>query len=110
MLKILYLDDESTLCEIFKENFESESVQIWTFSQPAEALKAFEQIQPDLVLLDYRLPSTTGDVIASQLPATVPKALITGDLLVNPVSAFVRVFNKPFDFDDMNNFIESMKK
>ncbi len=68
MLKFCISNDEQTLCEIFKENFESDSIQIWTFSSPADALSEFNSIGPDVVLLDYRLPSTTGDIIAAQLP------------------------------------------
>ena len=105
-LKIVYLDDEPGLCEIFVDNFSSPDVSVDTFTNPEAAVKAINESLPDLVFLDYRLPGTTGDEVASRLSAVIPKVLITGDLAVMSTKSFVKVFHKPFDFTEMELFIQ----
>ena len=104
-LKIVYLDDEVSLCEIFKDSFESSEVDIKTFSEPELALKHIKAHPPDLIFLDYRLPGTTGDLIALELGGHIPKVLITGDLSVTPSANFLRIFKKPYKFQEMDDFI-----
>lgn len=107
LLKIIYLDDEPALCELFVDNFASEGVSIQTFTNPENAVAAINQSIPDLIFLDYRLPQTTGEVVALRLNSAIPKALITGDLNVKAAKTFVKVFYKPFDFAEMEAFIQS---
>ncbi len=104
-LNIVYLDDELALCEIFKDSFESSSIIIKTFSDPLLAIADIKAHPPDLIFLDYRLPGTNGDVIALDLDANIPKVLITGDLSVNPSAKFLRIFKKPYRFQEMEEFI-----
>lgn len=109
-LKIVYLDDEPHLCEMFVDNFESSEVSVQTFTESRAAIKAINESTPDLVFLDYRLPGMTGDDVASLLNSAVPLALLTGDLSVKTVTRFVRIFHKPFNFDEMEAFIQSYLK
>lgn len=104
--KIIYLDDEPHLCEMFEDNFSTPDVSVQTFVDPECAIKAINESNPDLVFLDYRLPKTTGDIVASRLSPDIPKALITGDLTVKSTQLFLRVFHKPFDFLEMEGFIQ----
>lgn len=106
-LKIVYLDDEPGLCEMFVDNFASQDVTVDTFTNPEAAVKAINESPPDLVFLDYRLPGTTGDEVAGCLSTFIPKVLITGDLTVISALSFVKVFHKPFDFTEMELFIQS---
>ncbi|HRK01607.1 MAG TPA: response regulator [Oligoflexia bacterium] len=105
-LKIYYLDDESDLCEIFKDNFESDSVVIQTFTDPELAFLATKNSPPHLIFLDFRLPGTTGDQIASRIGPSVPKVLVTGELDIKPESSFVKIFSKPFEFSEMAEFLK----
>ena len=105
VLKVVYLDDEPDICEIFKANFESSEVSIKTFVDPLAAVRSIEADRPDLIFLDYRLPDTSGDRVAMRLEGSIPKALITGDLSVRPESDFVRIFYKPFRFSEIEKFI-----
>ncbi|MCX6119666.1 MAG: response regulator [Proteobacteria bacterium] len=106
-LKIIYLDDEPALCEMFADNFASSFVTILTFTDPEAAIKAINQSKPDLVFLDYRLPGTTGQDVATRLNPDLPKVLITGDLRVNDMNCFIKIFHKPFDFEEMEALIHS---
>jgi len=109
-LKIIYLDDEPDLCEMFIDNLKSDTRQIWAFTDPEEFIRKVNEIRPDLVFIDYRLPYTNGDIVASRLKLDLPKTMITGDLEVNPRENFVKIFHKPFSFDEMEVFIDGFMK
>lgn len=105
-LKIMYLDDEPGLCEMFVDNFASPNVLIETFTDPEAAIKAINDSKPDLVFLDYRLPDTTGFDVACRLDPGLPKVLLTGDLSVSVGMPFIKILHKPFDFEKMDEFIQ----
>lgn len=109
-LKIVYLDDEPDLCEIFIDNLQTDNRQIWAFTDPEEFIRKVNESRPDLVFIDYRLPNTNGDIVASKLKLDLPKAMITGDLEVHPNANFVKIFHKPFSFEEMEVFIDGFMK
>ena len=94
-LKVLFLDDEPALCEIFADDFSSETIQVSTFTEPNLAIEHAKQHPPDLIFIDYRLPGTTGDEVAQLMAPGIPKYLITGDIRVKTNYAFAAVFTKP---------------
>ncbi len=104
-LKVVYVDDEEEICQLFTEYIESDDVEVRTFSNPDIAVQELNANPPDLVFLDYRLPNTTGDQIAAQLDPALPKVLITGDLAVNLATRFVKVFFKPIEFAELQQFV-----
>lgn len=109
-LKVFYLDDEPSLLEMFAEIFESPEISVRTFAQPTEFLEIVKNEKPDLYVLDYRLPRTTGDEVALQLDVNIPKILITGDLVVNPKANFLKIFKKPYQLAEMQDFLDSLIK
>jgi DNA-binding response OmpR family regulator len=92
---------------MFVDNFASPVVSIQAFTDPEAAIKAINESKPDLVFLDYRLPETTSHDVATRLNPDIPKVLLTGDLTVNARNCFIKVFYKPFDFEEMEAFIQS---
>lgn len=108
-VKIYYLDDEILLSENFSETFSSDDVVIKCFSEPKAVIEATIADPPDIFFIDYRLPNTTGDVVAKKLPKHIPKALITGDINFPPGSDFIAVFQKPIDENTVQIFIDSFK-
>jgi len=104
-LEIVYLDDESDLCETFIDNFATADVHVTTFVDPDAAIAHVAHAPPDLLFLDYRPPTTTGDAVAMLIDATIPKVLLTGDLHVRPDYPFVGVFHKPFSVTEVATFI-----
>jgi len=107
LLKIIYIDDEPDLCEVFEDNFATDEIEVSAYSDVSLGLSSIQSDTPDLLFLDYRLPNTTGDELAKQVSSNIPKALITGDLDVKLNSSFVRIFSKPFNFAEMERFIQS---
>ena len=92
---MLFLDDEPALCEIFADDFSSETIQVNTFTEPNLAIEHAREHPPDLIFLDYRLPQTTGDAVAQLMAPGIPKYLVTGDIHVKTNYVFTAVFTKP---------------
>ncbi len=73
-LTILLVDDDTDHTETLVDAFESD-YQVCTRSSGEEAIKCFEEIMPDIVLLDIGLPDISGyDVCRQLMEVTVDKA------------------------------------
>ena len=92
---------------LFVDDFATNDVHIRAFVDPETAIREIIREPPDLVFLDYRLPNTTGDEVAMKIDGAIPRALISGDLRVQPSQSFVKIFSKPYDSDEMGAFIQS---
>ncbi len=104
-LQVWYLDDEKDLCENFAALFETPDLSIQTFTDPTALLEAARANRPDLLLLDYRLPRTTGDEVALALDPSIPKVLVTGDPSVPLKAKFMRVLSKPYRVADVRTLL-----
>lgn len=58
--KILVIDDDLLLLEMYKEKLESEGFQVATAPSAREGLKKAKSAKPDLVLLDILMPTMDG--------------------------------------------------
>ncbi len=108
-LKIVYVDDEPDLCEMFADLFNSPDTLVTTFSDPELAITEIRKNPPDLIFLDYRLPKTNGDRVALALGNTVPKVLVTGDVAVKTEYPFVKHFAKPYTRAEIAQFISEIR-
>lgn len=104
-LKVVYIDDEEYLLENFRELFANDQVDIATFTDPARACVAIASDPPDLVVVDNRLGTTTGPELAARLAPAIPKVLLTGDLIHARDPQFTRVFDKPMNYEEIQNFL-----
>ena len=109
-LKILHLDDEIEICNIFSDLFSSHDFHIKSFTQVPQAIEEAKKNPPDLIFLDYRLPGITGEQVALQMNDTIPKCLITGDVFVKIKYPFVATFKKPWRSSAIQAFLDSMLK
>jgi DNA-binding response OmpR family regulator len=107
LLKIVYVDDEPGMCQMFIDNFASDTIKISVYTDPLKLLAEIEKLELDLIVLDYRLPNMNGDELAATLGNEVPKVLVSGDLNINLKQKFLRTFTKPFDFDEFDAFLHS---
>lgn len=106
-LKLVYLDDEAMLCEIFKEMISTEVISITTFSKAEEAIEYINSNNTDIVFLDYRLYNITGDEVAQKLPTDLTKVLISGDISIKTNYKFIKTFQKPVDYSEIKVFIKN---
>lgn len=109
-LKIIYLDDEPDLAELFADEFSSSEIEVSTFTEPEKAIAAVWSHPPDIIFLDYRLPGTTGDKVASAMPANIPKYLVTGDIAVKTDYPFLGVIPKPIKPEDISAILNALCK
>ncbi len=58
--KILIIDDESELLDVLKDVLEEEKYQVFCASSGSNGILLNEQENPDLVLLDLRMPEMDG--------------------------------------------------
>ena len=103
---IVYIDDEEELCEVFSEIFSSDEIKINAFTRPEEGIDYIQQNPPDLIVLDYRLPGTTGDEIALKLDPSIPKILSTGEMQVKTKYEFYKVIFKPYKIPDVMGVLD----
>jgi DNA-binding response OmpR family regulator len=66
-MEILIVEDEQEIAEIIQECLEAEGFSCRTCYDGHSALKVFAQQQPDLVILDIRLPGIDGLEVCTQI-------------------------------------------
>lgn len=62
MKKILIVEDEKILAEMYKEKFEKEGFEVFLGFDCQEGLKLAKEKKPDLILLDILLPGNENGV------------------------------------------------
>jgi len=60
MKKILIIEDEVVLAEMYKEKLEKEGFEVFLASEIGEGIEIAKKEKPDLILLDVLLPRENG--------------------------------------------------
>jgi len=60
MKKILIIEDEIVLAEMYKEKLEKEGFEVFLASEIGEGIEIAKKERPDLILLDILLPRENG--------------------------------------------------
>ncbi len=94
---VWYVDDEPDICDNFSELFSSADFLVKTFTDPKKAIEEAKRSRPDLVFLDFRMKTMTGDEVALLMDPKIPKFLVTGDISIETKYKFDRVINKPYN-------------
>jgi two-component system response regulator AtoC len=111
--RLLIVDDEEVLTKYLKMGLEDEGYEVAVVRSGEEALEAFSALNPDLVLLDIRLPGMDGIEALSRLRGQdedLPVILITahGDTR-SAVQAMklgaTDYLTKPFEMDELSLLI-----
>ena len=58
--KVMIIDDDDELLERLKYVLSNESLKIYTFNNPVEALQNLSSIKPSVILLDFMMQEMTG--------------------------------------------------
>jgi two-component system response regulator (stage 0 sporulation protein F) len=106
---ILIVDDEAAVAEMLRDIFLSEGYAVDRASNGGDALMLASLSRPDAVVLDMKLPDTTGaEVLARlrELDDSIPVLMLSGSddedlaraLLKAGAMEYIR---KPFDFDHL---------
>lgn len=87
--KILLVDDEPKLVNAIKAYLETSKYIVFTAFDGEQALELFDEVSPDLVILDLMLPKITGGEVCqairkkSRIPIIMLTAKIQEDDLIN---------------------------
>ncbi len=67
MKRILVVDDEEHICELYRSELEDEGYEVGVAQSGSEALEIIEQAPPDLVILDIQMPGINGIEILEKI-------------------------------------------
>jgi len=70
MTKILLVDDDSLLRNLFIKRLEHVGYEVYSAADGNEGLEMAEQVQPQVILLDYHMPKLNGDMMLASMRAT----------------------------------------
>lgn len=66
---ILIIEDETTLAEVLTDNLSAEGYAVHCAADGAEGLRLWQQLQPNLIILDVMLPQQDGFRLCQQMRA-----------------------------------------
>src|SRR5215212_1496874 len=86
--RILIVDDDETVLQTFAKALSFEGYDVRIAASPLVGLQAVEEVAPDAILLDLRMPFVNGVGFLYRLRALpghrhTPVALITGDSCID---------------------------
>lgn len=110
MAKILVVDDNSMITDLFTKILSSEGHEVLTASSGTQCLAVMENMEKDavnLIFLDLKLPDISGENVLKELTmkyASTPVVIVTGhgnlekwmDLHQQKIACYVR---KPFNIE-----------
>ena len=68
--RIAIIEDELPILQLYSLKFELEGFEVFTATSGRDGLRIIEKHQPDLVLLDLRMPHMSGDEMLMKLRQT----------------------------------------
>lgn len=66
-IRIVIVEDEISIQQLYKTKLELEAFEVFTANNGQEGLRVVEQHNPDLILLDIRMPVMSGDEMLQRL-------------------------------------------
>lgn len=91
-MKILIIEDNKAIAEMLKNFFDSENWETSIFHEGYDALENFYLIKPDLIILDWMLPTISGIDLCKELK------------LANPSTPIIMLTAKSHDLDEITGF------
>jgi excisionase family DNA binding protein len=107
--RILVIDDDETICSLFKETLEDAGYRVTTVNDSYKALELVKKENYDLVFLDLKMPEMDGAELLGKIRAVnpeMPVTVVTGysesDLMMKALNyGPLGVMKKPFKGSDV---------
>ncbi|MDM8523986.1 sigma-54 dependent transcriptional regulator [Desulfococcaceae bacterium HSG8] len=117
-LKILIVDDDQGIRDELGEFLVNNNYAVFQAGLPSEAFKIADEHEPDIVILDIRLPETNGQEILARIKKSFPDTeviMITGHGNMDSAIQSMRsgasdYLTKPFRLPDIQRAIERTRK
>ncbi len=108
-IKLLLAEDEPALGQIVKESLESRNFEVFLCENGEIALKKYQEVQPEILVLDVMMPKKDGFTLAQEIRqenATIPIIFLTAKSQVKDViEGFQHGGNdylkKPFSMEEL---------
>jgi two-component system response regulator (stage 0 sporulation protein F) len=112
-MKILIIDDEADLRDLMKEVLEEEGYQVFCAANGADGIQLNEAMNPDVILLDLRMPEMDGIETLRNIrktDGTVNVVILTGygcpDTIRDAADLNVSEYlSKPFENRELSSII-----
>ena len=114
MAKILVVDDEHSILETLQMFLEEKGLKVFTADTGARGLKIFKKKQPQIVILDIRLPDKNGlDVLKSMMKNNFPSKIIMITAFQDMETTIMAMkrgafdyIHKPLDIDQVEQAVD----
>lgn len=116
--RILIVDDEPDIVKTTKYLLESEGYEVFSADNGKDGLERLNEVRPDLVLLDLRLPDMSGFQITTKMRSSaeyknIPIIVISGmdDLATRHIAAKHETLGfiaKPIDTERLKYYIRDL--
>ena len=114
--KILVVEDDLSLCDVIESLFEMSGYGYTIVNDVEKMAPLLDEFEPDLVLIDYLLPSTNGGDLCMQIKTDRAKAhipviiysAINKNLLPIDEYRCDAFIEKPFDLDVLINKMDHL--
>jgi len=86
--KILIVEDDPDVAEMLTAYFRSQEYEVFTVNWGEDGVRSAQQVNPDLVILDIRLPDIDGYEVAHRLrndrrTSTIPIIFLSPEILMH---------------------------
>ncbi|MBI3547760.1 MAG: response regulator [Elusimicrobia bacterium] len=119
--KILIVDDDPDLVHILTKALETTGYDVVSAPEPAAGLTTARKVKPDLIILDYHMPGTTGAHLyesfrRNESTQTTPIIFMSGDASPEHIQSEIisdkktRFMTKPAHITDLRNNISELLK
>jgi DNA-binding NtrC family response regulator len=117
-LKVLLVDDEMLIRYSLQRLIEREGFSVITAESGLEALRQFEQEKPDIVILDIRLPDTSGLTLLKTIKEIGPSVTVVMVTACPDIQSSVEAMkmgafdylDKPIDIEKLMNILNTLKQ
>ena len=115
MEKVLIIDDEKIIRHFLQENLTAKGFKVFIADSGEEGIKIYNDEEPDLVLLDLKLPGMDGIETLSKLKGIDSEALvimITAHGLISTAVKAIKIgayefIEKPFEADQVIHLLQN---
>ena len=76
MIKLLVVDDESEICEFLRSFFEERNYTVFVSHSGKQALEELKKTNPQVVLLDIKMPDMDGVQALREIKALYPRVKV----------------------------------
>ena len=116
MKKVLIVDDEAGIIQEIKEFLEEEGYEVHTADTAKAGIQLLEEVQPDVVMIDVKLPDASGTEVLRAVKEKSPKTksiMVTGYVDQNVMDEAEKLgrdafLQKPFDLVRITEEIERL--